>query len=82
MFKKFYVMINTQYIANIKILKIDNEKEYFKSILGSSLSKKGIIHQISYIITPQQNYIVERKDHHLLEVARAIIFTNNMSKYL
>ena len=31
--------------------------------------------------TPQQNGIVERKNKHLLEVARAIMFSMNVPRY-
>ena len=34
----------------------------------------GIIHQISCVITPQQNGIAERKNRHLLDVSRTIMF--------
>ena len=40
----------------------------------------GIIHQSSYINTPQQNGVEERKDKHLLEVTRALLFQNNVPK--
>ena len=35
--------------------------------------EKGIHHQSTCVNTPQQNGIVERKNKHLLEVARAIL---------
>ncbi|KAL5566604.1 hypothetical protein UlMin_029768 [Ulmus minor] len=63
------------------MLKIDNAREYFNSILGNFLLKEGIIHQSSCIDTPQQNGIVKRKNRHLLEVARSIMFSTNVPKF-
>jgi hypothetical protein len=40
--------------------------------------EKGIIHQTSCVYTPQQNGVSERKNRHLLEITRAILFQNNM----
>ena len=42
--------------------------------------QNGIIHQSSCSHSLQQNGIVERKNSHLLEVARSIIFTTNVLK--
>ena len=56
--------------------------EYFNTLLGGYLLEQGIIHQSTCLGTPQQNGIVERKNRHLLEVARSLIFTTNVPKYL
>ena len=81
-FKNFYNMIETQFDTKISILHSDNGPEYFKQTLGHFLHEKGIFHQTSCVYTPQQNGIAERKNRHLLEVARALMFSMNVPSYL
>ena len=50
------------------------------SQLGNYLLCEGIIHQSSCVDTPQQNGIAERKNRHILEVARSLLFSTNMPK--
>ncbi|KAL6961341.1 hypothetical protein U1Q18_052492 [Sarracenia purpurea var. burkii] len=45
------------------------------------LTHTGIRHQSSCLNTPQQNGIAERKNHHLFEVTRAIMFHMKVSKH-
>lgn len=52
----------------------DNAREYDSASLATYLSDKGIVHQTSCAHTPQQNGIVEHKNHHLLEVAQVLLF--------
>ncbi|PKA63925.1 Retrovirus-related Pol polyprotein from transposon TNT 1-94 [Apostasia shenzhenica] len=80
-FQSFHSMISTQFQSKIQVLKTDNAKEYFNSTLGPYLSKHGIIHISSCVDTPQQNGVAERKNRHLLEVARAIMFFNHVPKH-
>ena len=80
-FQSFHSMISTQFQSKIQILKTDNATDYFNSIIGPYLSKHGIIHISSCVDTPQQNGIAERKNRHLLEVARSIMFSNNVPKH-
>ena len=68
-FKKFKNMIQTQFQSKIQILKSDNARNYFNSILGEFLVKEGIAYLSSCVDTPQQNGIAERKNRHLFEVA-------------
>jgi len=79
-FKNFYKMIKNQFQTHIKILRTDNGREYFNKIMGDFLNEKGIIHQSSCVDTPQQNGIAERKNRHLLEVTRALMFSMNVPK--
>lgn len=64
-------MIQTQFQTNIQVLRTDNARDFFNSVLGSYLQSNGIIHQSSCVDTPQQNGVAERKNRHLLEVARS-----------
>ena len=81
-FQNFSNMIQTQFQTKIRVLRTDNGKEYFHSILGDYLLQNGIIHQSSCVDTPQQNGVSKRKNRHLLEVASALMFTMNVPKYL
>ena len=73
-------MIQNQFQTDIQILRTDNGTKYFNSILGPYLKDHVIIHQSSCVGTPQQNGIAEKKNRHLLEVARSLMFTTHMPK--
>lgn len=46
------------------------------------LTDNGIIGQTTYVNTPQQNGIAERKNRHLVEVVRSLMITTNVPEYL
>ena len=46
-------MIQTQFQAKMQVLRSDNAREYFKSILGTYLLSDDIVHQSSYVDAPQ-----------------------------
>ena len=77
----FFNKIETQFQVKIWNFHIDNRNEYFNEFLGSFLKEKYIHHQYTYVTTPQQNGIAERKNKHLLEVAHAIMFSMNIPRY-
>ena len=79
-FQKFYKMVKNQFKTKIQILRTDNGREYYNVVLGNFLSSEGIIHQSSCVETPQQNGVSERKNRHLLEVARSLLFSTNVPK--
>jgi len=79
-FQNFHSMIQTQFHTKIQILKIDNAKEYFNSGLNTYCLNQDIIHKSSCIDTPQQNRVVERKNRHLLEVARSLMLSIHVPK--
>jgi hypothetical protein len=46
------------------------------------LSEHSILHHTSCLDTPTQNGVAERKNQHILEVARSLMFTFNVPKFL
>ena len=77
-FFSFYAMIQTQFQTKIQILRTDTGIEYFNHTLGPFLQENGIVHQSSCVGTPKQHGVVERKNRHILEVARALMLTTHM----
>ena len=81
-FQTFYNEIKTQFSTSIRVLRSDNALEYMKTDFSHFCSANGIIHQTSCAHTPQQNGVAERKNRHLLDVARTIMIQMNVPKYL
>lgn len=75
-------MIQTQFQTQIQIIRTNNGTEYFNHTLQEHLQHYGILHQNSCVDTSQENGIVERKNRHLLEVARTILFTKHTKTIL
>ena len=71
----FVNMVHTQFHASVKTIRSDNGTTFF---LREFFHSKGILHQLSCVDTPQQNAIVERKHHHIFNVARALKFQSNL----
>nr|XP_016495976.1 PREDICTED: uncharacterized protein LOC107814988 [Nicotiana tabacum] len=63
---------NTQFAVTVKVIRSDNGSEFFNSKCHSLFQSYGMIHQSSRFHTPQQNGVVEKKQRHILEVARTI----------
>jgi hypothetical protein len=76
----FTNMIRNQFGVNIKGFRTNNARDNFNQILSPYFEKEGIIHQLSYVNTPQQNGLVERKNRHLLETTRALPFQHQVPK--
>lgn len=66
--------INTQFGVGIRILRSDNALEYFSSPFTNFIKQHGMIHQFSCMDTPQKNGVSKRKNLHLMEVARVLLF--------
>ena len=81
-FQDFHKLIANQFNAKVRIIHTDNGKEYVNNDFGVYTSDHGIIHQTTCSGTPPQNGVAERKNRHLLEVARSLMFQMNVPKYL
>ena len=71
-----------QFNAKIRVIRTDNGTMYVNNEFRSYISDQGIIHQTTCPGTPPQNGVAKRKNRHLLEVARSLMFHMNIPKYL
>ena len=72
---QFCKMIIIQFHTQVQVFHSDNGREFVNQSLSNFFLEHGILHQTTCSYTPQQNGVAERKNHHILEVARALSFT-------
>ncbi|CAM8937083.1 unnamed protein product [Rhodiola kirilowii] len=80
-FVSFCAEIKTQFNVSLHTLRSDNAKEYFSGAFQTFMLQNGILHQSSCVDTPSQNGVAERKNRHLLETARALLFQTHVPKH-
>jgi IS30 family transposase len=73
----FVSLIGNQHKLHVKTIRTDNGSEFN---IPEFYASKGIIHQTSCVESPQQNGRVERKHQHLLNVGRALLFSQNFQR--
>ena len=71
----------THFHVSVQNLRSDNGKEYLSEQFQSFMLQNDILHQTSCVDTPSQNGVVERKNRHLLEPARALLFQMHVPKH-
>lgn len=81
-FQDFCALVKTQFHTQVKVLRTDNGTEYVNKEFSNFLSTNGILHQTTCLDTPPQNGVAERKNRHILKVARSLMFTMNVPKFL
>ncbi|XP_024187552.2 uncharacterized protein LOC112192448 isoform X2 [Rosa chinensis] len=81
-FTAFHSLVRTQYDAHVKVFRSDNGGVFINHSFHEYFQHHGIIHQTSCPQTPEQNGVSERKNRHLLDMARSLLLSANMPKYL
>jgi hypothetical protein len=72
--------VNNQ--LQVQVIRTDNGTEYVNNTFGGFLSDQVILHQTSCPDTPPQNGVAEQKNFHVLEVARSLMYTMNVPRFL
>ncbi|MCR2848179.1 DDE-type integrase/transposase/recombinase, partial [Weizmannia coagulans] len=80
-FRAYCAEIRTHYPTSVQTLRSDNAKEYLSEPFQSFMREHGILHQTSCVDTPSQNGVAERKNRHLLETTRALLFQMQVPKH-
>jgi transposase InsO family protein len=80
-FKDFYACLKNQFNTQVRMIRTDNGTEYVNNEFSTFLSVERILHQTSCLGTPPQNGVAERKNRHLLEIARSLVH-NECTKIL
>ncbi|RDY12088.1 hypothetical protein CR513_03165, partial [Mucuna pruriens] len=73
-FVDFFCLVKNQFNKYIKRLRSDNDTEFVNLEFSKFLKDNDAVLELTCVNTPQQNRVVERKNRHLLEVARALLF--------
>nr|GFA01836.1 Gag-Pol polyprotein [Tanacetum cinerariifolium] len=64
------------------IIRIDNDTEFKNQVLKEYFDTVGISYQMSFIRTPQQNRVVERRNQALVEAARTMLIFSRAPLFL
>jgi len=67
-------MVRTQFENPIKRLHSDNGREYVNQNISKFFKENEFVHELTCVDTLQQNGIAERKNPHLFEVTRVLLF--------
>nr|GFD03856.1 hypothetical protein [Tanacetum cinerariifolium] len=70
---KFLKRITVLLQSPIIIIRTDNGTEFKNQVLNVYFESVGISHQMSFVQTPQQNGVVERRNRTLVEAARTML---------
>ena len=78
-FKEFKTITKNSSRKKIKVMRIDNGKEYTSTIFKDLFKLVGIKREFTVPYNPQQNGVAERKNITIVEAARVMIFDQNLS---
>jgi transposase InsO family protein len=77
-YKNFSAMIRIHFDTPIRVFRADSVGEYLSDALHQVLVEQGTLAQFSYPGAHAQNGVAERKHHHLLETARALMIVSSI----
>ncbi|GJT26733.1 retrovirus-related pol polyprotein from transposon TNT 1-94 [Tanacetum coccineum] len=80
--KKFITQAQLNYKAKVCKIRTDNGTEFKNATLKAHYEKLGIMQQFSIARTPQQNGVVERRNHTLVEAARTMLIFSKSPEFL
>ena len=73
LFQSFFNEIKNQFVVSIQILHSGTTCEYLSHSFNTFLKSRDILHQTSYVYTPQHNEVVGRKNRHLVETTCTLL---------
>nr|GEV60940.1 hypothetical protein [Tanacetum cinerariifolium] len=79
---KFLKMIQVRLKVLVRHIRIDNGTEFVNQTLCDYYEEIGISHETSVARSPQQNGVVERRNHTLIEAARTMLIYAQASLFL
>jgi transposase InsO family protein len=71
--KKFLRRAQNEFDVKVKKIRSDNGTEFKNTQVEDFLDEEGIKHEFLAPYTPQQNGVVEKKNHTLIEMARTML---------
>ncbi|GJY22251.1 integrase, catalytic region, zinc finger, CCHC-type containing protein [Tanacetum coccineum] len=80
--KKFIAQVQLDYDAKIHKIQTDNGTEFKNASLKAHYEKLGIMQQFSTAQTLQQNGVVERRNHTLVEAASTMLIISRLPEFL
>nr|GEV78791.1 hypothetical protein [Tanacetum cinerariifolium] len=79
---KFLRMIQVRLKVSVRRIRTDNGTEFVNQMLRDYYEEVGISHETSVAHSPQQNGVVERRNHTLIEAARTMLIYTQASLFL
>ncbi|XP_013614818.1 PREDICTED: uncharacterized protein LOC106321044 [Brassica oleracea var. oleracea] len=76
----WHARLGHPHVRALNLMLPDNGGEYTGQAFKQHLAQDGILYQTSCPYTPQQNGVAARKNRHLMEVARSMMFQANVPK--
>jgi transposase InsO family protein len=80
-FLNFEAVVEKEKGVSIKCLRSDGGGEYFSNEFSEYLKEHGIQRKYSCSYSSQQNGVAERKNMHIVEIARAMLNDKNLPNY-